>query len=359
MTPPAVDILRCTISHSELHWLGRGEIEALNQEIRTGSLRHLDGTTVERPLMAALASAGGELVHRVEDGIFFLLSAAAIRGGPSATVVTRCDLAAETKSVRRFYDELGWREFVGGAFGDALRYEDLRPMSQDYIRKCHLQLAQYLPRRRTYLLDAACGPIQYPEYFTYSAGYVFRICADVSEVALRHARKRLGEKGVYVLCDVTKLPLKDGVADAFVSLHTIYHVPARQQPRAIDELYRVLKEHGSGVVVYSWGNWSPLMNALRLLLNHHGDSKEPPLFGHSHDFTWYCKNVERRHRRRLASWRSVSAPFLQKFVHERALGKPLLALLYFLESLFPRWFGRYGQYPVFVFTKERRRAFRR
>lgn len=358
----ALEILRCPISHADLHWLGHGEIEALNQGVRSGSLRHLDGTTVKSPLTAALASAGGEWVHRVEDGMFFLLSAAAIRGTPSATVVTGCDMAAETKSVQHFYDELGWRESDAGVFGDALRYEDLRPISQDYIRKCHLRLATYLPPRGTYLLDAACGPIQYPEYFTYSAGYDFRICADVSEVALRHARKRLGEKGIYILCDVTNLPLKDGVADAFVSLHTIYHVPARQQPRAIGELYRVLKEHGSGVVVYSWGNWSPLMNALRWPLKHHEDSNGPPLFGHSHDFTWYRTNVERRYRTRLASWRSVSVPFLQRFVHERTLGKPLLALLYVLEGLFPRWFGRYGQYPVFVFSKERqktRRAFRR
>jgi SAM-dependent methyltransferase len=378
----SVDILRCPISHSDLHWLSGREIEGLNERIHAGSARHLDGTTVETPVTAALASAGGEFVHRVEDGIFFLLSALAIRGGQPATVVARCDLAPETKNVRRFYDDFGWRESDGGLFEDARRFEDLRPVSRDYIRNCHLRLAKHLPPRGTYLLDAACGPIQYPEYFTYSTSYDFRICADVSEVALRHARKRLGEKGIYLLCDVTNLPLKDGVADGFVSLHTIYHVPARQQPKAIEELYRVLKEHGSGVVVYSWGNRSPLMNAalldvhplqafgrfvsaVRSLLDPRGHSKKRaspgspvdavPLFGHSYDFRWYRKNVERRYRSSLASWRSVSVPFLQRFVHERALGRPLLALLYSLESRFPRWFGRYGQYPVFVFTKERRR----
>jgi len=376
-----VDILRCPISHSDLHYLSGTEIEALNGRIRIGSVNDLRGTTVERPLTAALASGGGEFVYRVEDGILFLLPILAIRGGPPAAVAPCCDLAPETKNVRRFYDEFGWRESEEGVFEDARTFEDLRPVSRDYIRKCHLRIARHLPPRGTYLLDAASGPIQYAEYFTYSEGYEFRICADVSEVALRHARKRLGERGIYILCDVTSLPLKDGVVDGFVSLHTIYHVPAQRQTDAIGELYRVLKEHGSGAVVYSWGNRSPLMNAallevhplqalrrmvdaVRSLMGHRADSRGAaspgtagnavPLFGHSHDFAWYRKNIERRYRSSLASWRSVSVPFLQRFVHERALGRPLLALLYSLESRFPRWFGRYGQYPVFVFTKERR-----
>ena len=369
-----VDILQCPISHSDLHWLSGLEVAELNERIRVGSLHHLDGTTVERPLTAALASASGEFIHRVEDGIFFLLSTTAVRGGPPATIVDRCDLAPETKTVRRFYDEFGWNESDGGLFEDALKFADLRPVSRDYTRKCRLRLAQYLPPRGTYLLDAASGPIQYPEYFTYSASYDFRICADVSEVALRHARKRLGENGIYLLCDVTNLPLKDGVVDGFVSLHTIYHVPARQQSKAIGELYRVLKEKGSGVVVYSWGRRSPLMNAVRRAaypLHALGivgagrsrrtpeDAAGPSLFGHFHDFRWYRRNVERRYRSRLASWRSVSVPFLRTFVHERALGRPLLALLFRLESRFPRWFGRYGQYPIFVFTKESRLEDRR
>src|SRR5581483_9049441 len=245
MTHPGVGILRCPISRSALHALTAAEIAALNERIRAGALRHVDGTLVERPLTGAVASSGGAFIYRMEDGIFFLVATTAIRGGPPAAVVARRDLSPETKSVRRFYNEIGWRELDAGVFDDALRYEDLRPVSRRYIRNCHLRLTRYLPPSGTYLLDAACGPIQYEEYFAYSAKYDFRICADISEVALRHARQRLGDKGIYVLCDVTNLPLKDGVADGFVSLHTIYHVPARQQQKAIDELYRVLKPSGS------------------------------------------------------------------------------------------------------------------
>jgi len=365
---PGADILRCPISHSGLRWLSPGEVEELNERARLGSLRHADDTNVEQPLTLALASADGEFIYRVDEGIFVLLSTRAIRAGPLSTRVAKSELSPETENVKSFYDQLGWRESAEGIFEDAMMFEDLRPVSRDYIRKCHLRLAKHLPARGRYLLDAACGPIQYPEYFTYSASYDFRICVDVSAVALRHARNRLGDKGIYLLCDITNLPLEDGAVDGFVSLHTVYHVPAQRQLKAIDELYRVLKTHGSGVVVYSWGNHSPLMNAahldarpLQAIGKMLGAPRSPPrpseaprLFGHSHDFTWYRENVQRTYRSSLSSWRSVSVPFLQLFVHEGALGKAFLTVLYSFESWFPRLLGRYGQYPVFVFTKGRR-----
>ena len=50
------------------------------------------------------------------------------------------------------------------------------------------------------------GPIQYPEYLTYSEGYQYRLCLDISIVALIEARKRIGEKGLFVVADVSNLP---------------------------------------------------------------------------------------------------------------------------------------------------------
>ena len=94
-----VDILRCPLSHSDLHWLADAEIEALNQQVRIGSLRHVEGTLVERALTAAVASPGNEFVYRVDDGIFFLLSNAAIRGGAPAALVTGHGLSPDRKSV--------------------------------------------------------------------------------------------------------------------------------------------------------------------------------------------------------------------------------------------------------------------
>lgn len=61
----------------------------------------------------------------------------------------------------------------------------------------------------------------------------------------------LGDKGIYILGDVTNLPLVDGCMDSIVSLHTLYHVPADEQSEVLAEIYRLLKPRGTAVIVYS------------------------------------------------------------------------------------------------------------
>ena len=94
-----------------------------------------------------------------------------------------------------FYDRVGWQVEADGFYQNA-RYEDLRPVSAEYIHKCHLRVNRHLAPEGRYLLDAGSGPVQYPEYQTYSQGYQRRVCADISHVALKEARKRLGDHGL-------------------------------------------------------------------------------------------------------------------------------------------------------------------
>src|SRR5665648_166807 len=110
-----------------------------------------------------------------------------------------------TKQVRKFYNQVGWQKESDGFYQNA-RYEDLRPVSSDYIEKCHLRVNRHLKRPGKYLLDAGSGPIQYPVYLTYMYGYQYRVCADISIVALQEARNRIGEMGLFVVADVARLP---------------------------------------------------------------------------------------------------------------------------------------------------------
>src|SRR5574341_1011961 len=73
------------------------------------------------------------------------------------------------QQVKAFYDQVGWQEVGEGVYQNA-RYEDLRPVARDYIHRCHLRLLRHLKPAGRYLLDAGCGPIQYPEYLEYSQG---------------------------------------------------------------------------------------------------------------------------------------------------------------------------------------------
>ncbi len=165
---------------------------------------------------------------------------------------------AEKKIVQDFYDQFGWTT-VGQRFTDTLIFEDLRPVSLEYREKTHQRARSCLNMSGRYLLDAASGALPHPEMSVYSEGFDYRICLDFSFRALEAAQQRLGERGIYVLGDMTNLPLLDDSVDSIISLHTIYHIPADEQKVAPRELYRVLKPGGRAVIVYSWGSRSLLM----------------------------------------------------------------------------------------------------
>jgi hypothetical protein len=82
------------------------------------------------------------------------------------------------QQVREFYDQIGWSQVGEGLYQNA-RYEDLRPVARDYIHLCRLRVNRYIASRGDFLLDAGSGPVQWPEYLTYSEGYRFRVCLDI------------------------------------------------------------------------------------------------------------------------------------------------------------------------------------
>jgi ubiquinone/menaquinone biosynthesis C-methylase UbiE len=276
-------------------------------------------------------------------------------------------------NVQRFYDELGWQKDEDeSSFIDQVVFEDHRPVSQEYRLRCDLRVKRYLRPRGKFLLDVASGPIPRSEYLLYSEGYDFRICVDFSYKALMEAQRKLGDKALYVLGDITNLPLQDKCMDGVISLHTIYHVPADQQRMAFDEIYRVMKPGSSAVVVYSWGGRSfferypiRIMNAILDPLAHvvhktkasliTGNQKprrtlDQPLYAYMHSYRWF-KQLYPMMNFDLAAWRSISVPFMTRYIRPLLLGRRLLALIYWLENTFPYVLGRLGAYPMFIIRK--------
>ena len=211
----------------------------------------------------ALINEEGSLAYRVEDGILMMLPISAIATGPQ--VIARYGNAhrPEKVAIQSFYDQIGWKADEKGDFEDAVLWEDLRPVSADYIHKCHLRVKRYLKPAGKYFLDVASGPVQYPEYLTYSEGLhpphlhgIFPSAPCTRSLP----QSRVGAQGIYILGDITNLPLRDNALDAVVSLHTIYHVPQDEQGKAFEELYRVLKPGRSGAIVYTFST-APLIAA--------------------------------------------------------------------------------------------------
>jgi SAM-dependent methyltransferase len=238
-----------------------------------------------------------------------------------------------------------------------------------------LRVNRYLDPTGKYLLDAGSGPIQYPEYLTYSEGYQYRVCLDISIVALMDARERIGERGLFVVADVANLPFAPDVMDGIVSLHTLHHLTADDYLPAYHELKRVMKSGAKAVVVNGWGD-SRLMRFFRYpvllmerLTSRKKESKPakeekkpaaPPAKKSKPEGTFVHKLDAQGLRELLGPdfpvnitvWRSVSVRFLRAMIQPYMLGRLWLALLYGLEELFPRYFGEKGQYPMITFTKK-------
>jgi ubiquinone/menaquinone biosynthesis C-methylase UbiE len=283
------------------------------------------------------------------------------------------------RRVQEFYNSVGWKQIGEGVYQNA-RYEDLRPVSMDYIHRCHLRVARFLPAGGTYLLDAGSGPIQYPEYLQYSKGYRYRVCLDISILALKEARSRLGDRGLYVVADIAHLPFTRDTFDGIVSLHTIHHLPPNEHKAAFFGLHQLLKPGGSCVVVYTWGEHSPLMRFMELPMDWMGRFKPwvkqrlgsgrdaiqseenlksealelvrtPGTFTYKHDYKWIKKNLKKLPGLDIRVWRTVSTKFLRTFVHRKVFGSFWLRILYRLEEIAPKFFGRIGQYPMILFYK--------
>ena len=152
------------------------------------------------------------------------------------------DEAEIKRNVREFYDQVGWQEVSDGIYQNAA-HEDLRPVSRDYIHKCHMRILRHIKPSGKLLLDAGSGPIQYPEYLEYSRCYQNRVCADISIVALQEARRRIGAHGLFVVADIANLPfasggIRRGGIDA-------YHPPPAIG-RASESFRGALPGHGNG-----------------------------------------------------------------------------------------------------------------
>lgn len=364
-------VLRCPITKTSMRLMEKQEISEMNGRVKKKEMLHYDGSSVEKELSVAYISENGKYIYPVEEHIIVLLPNLSITVNKSD--INQDPLRAEKQNAQNFYNEIGWHKGSDGQFIDAEKCEDLRPVAKEYIHKCHMRVKRHIKQKGKYLLDVASGPIQYPEYLSYSEDFEYRICVDISFRALQEARKKLGDKGIYILGDITNLPFQDNALDAIVSLHTIYHVPADEQRNAFHEVHRALKEGCTAVVVYSWGEHSLLMDwafrprnffLVRLLLflvrsfkrktapelSNEEQVEKPKLYFHRHPYSYFI-NQDWNFKLDIMVWRSININFSKAYAKKMLLGRTLLALIYFWEEAFPRYAGQIGQYPMFIIRK--------
>ena len=342
------EIVRCPITGDKLRLMRATEIEDINKKIDNGIIAGFIGDT-------------GKYIYPIYNGIVMLLPDEAIitNTGKSKSV----SMDKNKAIVKKFYDNFGWEEDNGLA-KDALLFEDLRPVSKTYIDKCHKRVSRHIKSNGKYILDVGSGPIQFPQYLEYSKNYEYRVCVDISVTALIGARKKLGDKGIYILGDITNLPFLDNSFDAAISQHTIYHVPQNEQKKAFMEIFRVLKNNCSAVIVYSYGSNCKAMRMLSYLslplraLNKIKTAPltkpkidRPKLYYYAHGYKWIRDTLSTCDSIDIYVWRSVGVNFLKTYIHRWFFGRQVLDMIYKLEEKIPKFLGRFGQYPLIVIRK--------
>jgi ubiquinone/menaquinone biosynthesis C-methylase UbiE/uncharacterized protein YbaR (Trm112 family) len=365
-----LEIVCCPITRQGLRPMTPAELVGLNQAIEAEpALERRDGTPVEQAATAALITEDGAYAYPVDDGIYCLLAGSAISlagvdsAGPSATGGASRSFAASKKAeVQAFYDEVGWQK-VDGVYVDTALFSYGGDAVDAYRDKCWHRVRRSLPAEGRYLLDVASGPRPVATHEVYAQSFAHHVCIDVSVVALRNAQGCVGGRGIYILGDITNLPLRTGTMDAAVSLHTIYHVPKDEQAEAFRELHRVLKPGGKASVAYSWGKHAPLphlptlpVTAFRMLRKRlaraqRGGAPGPEsLYFHGHSYRWFTRQ-DWPFEYEIRVLRSPNRHFLNLYIHRRLGGERFLELLYRSEERFPELAGRLGCYPLIVIEK--------
>lgn len=256
---------------------------------------------------------------------------------------------AETK-VKGFYEGAGWESDSKGITLDSQLWEDLRPAAAAYVSACRAKLLKYLPTKGEFILDAASGPVQYPEYLEYSKNFKKRYCVDISSKALEKAKEKLGDWGEYHCASLLDLPFRNDHFDAVLSLHTIYHIDKDQQEQAVRQLLRVAKPGVPIVIVYSNPNRLLAVAKRLVTLKKSEEKKESALYFFAQPLDWWTR-FEDVAKVSTYPWRTMTASDSHRLIPNNALGKILFKAILKFEETLPTIATRLGAYPIIVLQK--------
>ncbi|MFW5707062.1 MAG: class I SAM-dependent methyltransferase [Bacteroidota bacterium] len=284
----------------------------------------------------------------------------------------RKSLSLDRQRVFDYYNEISYltKESLT-IYDDSARWVDYRDVSLPYLKKSFARASRFYPASGKYLLDIASGPIGHPEFMELSTGYEYRICVDISVNALIQAGLNLekaGQKGILICGDITNIPIIDNTCDTVLSQHTLYHIPAREQKTAVEEMYRVAKPGSKIVIIYSWFYHSWFMNLslnvvqlYRIARHFAGKAwvrlmkSKPRLYFYSHSPGWFKRNFSYDRDIEFHCWRSTNKYFLNIYIHKWLGGESILRKLSSLENKYSRFMGIFGEYPAIVITKSKDR----
>ena len=347
-----LNILKCPVTGSSLVKADNDMLRYINAT-NTGALKIEDG----------LVNESGSLFYPILKNVMVLLSHYAIK--LNDTVETTA-MQFDKDRVFRYYNDIGFKQYENNVlYSDSKKWIDYRDVSKAYLSNSFSRAKQYLDYSGKYYLDIASGTIGWNEYTELSERFDTRICIDISLDALFQAAENFKhKKGIFICGDITNIPLKEGVCDAVLSQHTLYHIPKNEQATAVNELYRVCKTGGKIAIVYNLFFYSWFMNIAifpiqiyRVMRHYLGKlyvrffPDKPRLYFYVYPPSWF-KTFTFSDNIHIYSWRSVNKYFLNVFIHKGLGGEKILRKLQQLEDKYPKFFGAIGDYPIIVIEKK-------
>lgn len=280
------------------------------------------------------------------------------RGGILDFLAPRMGEPGFASVVQDFYEGPGWREDGAGAFGDTRAFVDTRPASLAFTSRCLRRLKRHFRLGGKYLLDAGSGPIAHPELVEFGENFEKRVCVDLSRQALEVARRKLGDRGVYLVGDLTNLPLQNDCVDAITCNHVIYQIPVELQKQTFLELWRVLKPGGVAVVI-GWWPHAPLAWRIERLVRlfaqeltlQEADAEEGAGPAHNPFSRAWFEQQDWPFTYEYDVFRVITNKFMKSFVRDDVAGRLLLESLFMMQTIAPRYCGAHGVMPAIVIRK--------
>jgi ubiquinone/menaquinone biosynthesis C-methylase UbiE/uncharacterized protein YbaR (Trm112 family) len=272
-------------------------------------------------------------------------------------------------TVKSFYDGFGWKKNEEGKYNDNKLFVNQENASDDYMEFSSKRVNQFLNEKGDYILDIASGPVYQSEYKEFSQSFKNRICIDVSITALEEAQENLKEQNaIFILGDITNIPLKPESCDNVISMHTLYHVPKNKQIEGVNELVRVCKSNSNVVIAYNWGWHSTLMNLAlfpsrffrlfrrlkKIIPNKNrkkGDKTLSELYFYSHSRRFFNKNKSPNTQIRYSVLRSLHMNFISLYLSNNDRSKRILDRIFKLEDKHATFFGKHGAFPLIILEK--------
>jgi SAM-dependent methyltransferase len=118
-----------------------------------------------------------------------------------------------------------------------------------YEDRCEaLALRQLLPKSGHLMLELGAGAGRNTSRYT---GYERIVLVDYSRTQLKQAQERLGRSGkyIYVVGDIYRLPLRDGLFDAATMIRTLHHMA--DAPAALAQVRATLRSGAIFVLEYA------------------------------------------------------------------------------------------------------------